>query len=320
MKYRKLGSTGLEVSEIGFGAWGIGGSVNGDIAYGPTNDRESELTIRRAFDVGVTFYDTSDFYGFGRSEQLIGRVLNDVREQVIIATKVGLLDADGAMDFSGKHIRSAVEKSLKRLHTDYIDLYQLHSPPIHIFKQDDRILELLHSLKEEGKIRAFGISVRSPNDGLIVIKKYSFKVLQVNFNMIDQRAIDNGLFSLCEKQGVGIINRTPLCFGLLTGKYSGSEDFDTFDHRSKWPSEQIKQWAGAYKHFSDALINNEKQSQAQLALRFCLTYPCISSVIPGMLTRQHVEENVLASELGPLSKEEQMMVEEIYSRHAFFVK
>jgi aryl-alcohol dehydrogenase-like predicted oxidoreductase len=320
MKYRKLGTTGLEVSEIGFGAWGIGGSVNGDIAYGPTDDRESKLTIRRAFEMGVTFYDTSDFYGFGRSEQLIGKALKDFREQIIIATKVGLLSADGEQDFSAKHIRSALEKSLIRLKTDYIDLYQLHSPPIDMFEKDDRILLLLDSLKKEGKIRAFGISVRSPDDGLIAIKKYGFKVLQVNFNMTDQRAIDNGLFALCEKQGVGIINRTPLCFGFLTGKYSGSEDFHSFDHRAKWAPEQIKQWAGAYKLFSDVPKKNEKQSQAQIALRYCLSYPCISTVIPGMLTRQHVEENILASEFGPVSRERRLMFEAICRNNTFFTK
>ena len=320
MKYRRLGSTGIQVSEIGFGTWGIGGSVNGDVAYGPTDTRESKRALRRAFDMGVTFYDTSDFYGFGHSESLIGQELHDVREQIVIATKVGLLDANGSLDFSPQHIRSSLGKSLCRLRTDYIDLYQLHSPAIDLLERDDRVLSLLQSFQEQGKIRAYGISVRSPDDGLIAVSEYGFKALQVNFNMIDQRAAENGLLALCEKRDVGIIARTPLCFGFLTGQYSDSAKFHSLDHRRRWPREQINRWVEAFRLFADALVNSETQTQAQIALRFCLSYPSISTVIPGMRTRQHVEENVLASELGPLLKSEQMTCEEICKNNTFFVR
>ena len=168
MKYRRLGATGLKVSEIGFGAWGIGGDVNGSVAYGPTDDNDSRRALQRAFELGITFYDTADFYGFGHSEELIGQALRDVRAQVVIATKVGLLDATGRYDFTRRHIKHSIEGSLRRLGTDYVDLYQLHSPPIDSL--DDGVLATLQLLQAEGKIRAFGISVRSPDEGLVAIE------------------------------------------------------------------------------------------------------------------------------------------------------
>lgn len=319
MKYRPLGTTGLQVSEIGFGSWGIGGNVNGAIAYGPTDDHESKLALRRAFELGVTFYDTSDFYGFGHSEYLIGQVLREVRSQIIIATKVGLIDASGAQDFSPQHIRKSAEASLRRLQTDYIDLYQLHSPLIDVLQQDDRILSTLQSLQSEGKIRAFGISVRSPHDGLVAVTKFGFKSIQVNFNLLDQRALENGLFTLCEEHGVGIIARTPLCFGFLTGQCLQANRFDPRDHRSRWPREQVERWAEACWLFSSALIKREMQTNAQIALRFCLSQQGVSTVIPGMLTREHVEENVLASQLGPMTETELSNIAKIYHDNIFFL-
>jgi aryl-alcohol dehydrogenase-like predicted oxidoreductase len=319
MKYRRLGGTGLQVSEIGFGGWGIGGSVNGAVAYGPTDDNESKLALQQAFDLGITFYDTSDFYGFGRSEELIGQALKKVRPEVIIATKVGLLDAKGTQDFSPRHIRCAVEASLKRLQTDYIDLYQLHSPSVDVVGQDDRVLSTLQSLQTEGKIRAFGISVRSPNDGLVAVTRFGFRCIQVNFNLLDQRAAETGLFALCAKQDVGVVARTPLCFGFLTGEYSVGDGFDAFDHRRTWSPEQIQRWAEGYGLFSAVPIDRERQTPAQFALRFCLSYQSVSTAIPGMLSRKHVEENVAASQLDMLAETELLKIAEVYRRNEFFI-
>src|SRR3989338_3843598 len=226
MNYRQLGATGLKVSEIGFGGWGIGGVANGAVAYGPTDDRESVDALQRAFDLGINFYDTSDVYGYGHSEALIGAVFKRVRTKVTIASKVGFLRADGPQDFSSRHIRTAIEQSLRRLQTDYIDLYQLHSPPIMLLESDVGIMHTLESLRKEGKIRALGISVRSPDDGLIAIRKFGFKCVQVNFSLLDQRAVENELMELCKARNVGLICRTPLCFGFLSGKYSAESVFD----------------------------------------------------------------------------------------------
>ena len=318
MQYRTLGATGIRVSEIGFGAWGIGGDANGSVAYGPTRDDESRLALRRAFDAGVTFFDTSDLYGLGHSEELVGTALEDVRDRVVIATKVGMLDAQGNQDFSPDHIRRALERSLSRLRTDYVDLYQLHSPSIAQLERDDRILACMADLRREGKVRALGISVRSPDEGLAAVERLGAECLQVNFNLLDQRAVDNGLFDLCEARGVGVIVRTPLCFGFLTGRYAADDTFAETDHRKRWDAVQREKWAGAHPLFESVLSRAAVQSPAQMALRFCLSFP-VSTAIPGMLTAAHVTENVGASDLGPLTESERTAIRAVYRDHEFFV-
>jgi len=315
MKYRKLGSTGLKVSELGFGAWGIGGD-----AYGIVNDNVSIQALKLAFELGVTFYDTSDLYGGGHSEEVIGETLKDVREEVIIATKVGTLPHFGfkmPQDFSPKHIMEGVDASLRRLQTDYIDLYQLHSPPIEIINHD--IVHTFEILQDEGKIRAFGISVRSPDDGIIAIKEFGFKVIQVNFNLIDQRAVENGLFDLSSKQDIGIIARTPLCFGYLSGKMTGKEKFRGKDHRSNWPTDQLQRWAKAAGLFN-FLSKGKNRTPVQSALKFCLSNESVSTVIVGMMNCDEVRENVKVSEVDPLSDEELSRIKLIYDSNVFYDK
>jgi aryl-alcohol dehydrogenase-like predicted oxidoreductase len=315
MKYRELGKTGIQVSEIGFGAWGIGGSSKGAIAYGSTDDEESSLALRTAFNLGINFYDTSDIYGFGHSQELIGEAFKDCRTNIVIASKVGFLNFDGIQDFSPRHIRNTVETSLKYLQTDYIDLYQLHSPPIDLIKNEDAILSTLETLKQQGKIRAIGISVRSPDDGIIAVNQFNFEVVQVNFNMVDQRALENGLLDLCRRKSVGVIIRTPLCFGFLTGKYTSADILDPQDHRGKWNHRQIEKWANAYKIFMENLTHVENLTIAQIALRFCLSFPGVSTVIPGMLTKKQVEENVASSQMGALSSTDLQSVVTTYKKN-----
>jgi aryl-alcohol dehydrogenase-like predicted oxidoreductase len=319
MRYRSLGTTGLRVSEIGFGAWGIGGNSKGAIAYGPTSDEESRRALRRAFDEGVTFFDTADFYGFGHSEELIGAALAGLRSQVVIATKVGMLDAQGAQDFSPAYIRRAAELSLRRLGTDYIDLYQLHSPPVGLLEENDGILGCMEALQREGDIRAFGMSARNPDEALTAVKKLGIKCVQVNFNLLDQRALENGLFDLCLEHSVGVIVKTPLCFGFLSGKYAPSDDFGPTDHRNRWNPAQRAKWAGAYRLFASALCSDPEQTPAQFALRFCLSFPAVSTVIPGMLTPAHVEENIRASDFDSLLDSERSAIMSIYREQEFFL-
>lgn len=318
MRYRRLGATGLSVSEIGFGTWGIGGSANGSVAYGPTNDLDSIQALQRAYEMGVTFYDTADFYGFGHSEQLLGKALKDVRQKIIIASKVGILDAKGAQDFSPAHILSSIDASLQRLQTDYLDLYQLHSPPLELLEQNPEIIVVMQSLQTQGKVRAIGISVRSPDDGIRAVRDFGFKAVQVNFNLIDQRAAENGLLSLCAQMDAGVIIRTPLCFGFLTGKYSENDQYDPFDHRRKWSFQQVEKWAQAYRLFYPAVAQKQGQTDAQIALRYCLSYSAVSTAIPGMLTTDHVEENTAASEQGPLGSVELQKIGDIYKQNTFF--
>jgi aryl-alcohol dehydrogenase-like predicted oxidoreductase len=319
MKYRELGVTGLKVSEIGFGAWGIGGVQGGAVSYGPTDDGESRRALQRAHELGITFYDTSDLYGFGHSEELIGEALEGKRHDIVIATKVGMLGPYGPQDFSPAHIRRAIRASLRRLRTDYVDLYQLHNPPLELLENPDGVIEVFEDLKSEGSIRAYGVSLRSPSDALVAVQRAQFKSLQVNFNMLDQRILQNGLFARCRDASVGIICRTPLCFGFLTGKYAAAHHFSADDHRSKWSGDQISLWANAWSVFGQALREQLGATPAQLALRFCLSYPEVTTTIPGMKKAQQVEENALSSDLAPFSEQVLQQCEAIYRRNSFFV-
>ncbi|MGA1868164.1 MAG: aldo/keto reductase [bacterium] len=315
MRYRKLGQTGFEVAEIGYGTWGIGGN-----SYGIIDDNESKRALNLAFDRGVNFYDTSDLYGNGHSEELLADVFKNVRDKVIIATKGGMLPHYGfkmPQDFSPQYLKNALEGSLKRLKTEYIDLYQLHSPKIEEIKDNENIIHTLQQFQEEGKIRTYGISVRSPDEGKIAIEKYNFPVIQVNFNMIDQRILENGLLDAAQKNKTGIIVRTPLVFGYLTGKLDGNEQFQGIDHRSNWPHKQLKRWADA-SHLFSFLCEGKERTLTQAALRFCLAFDCISTVIPGMMNINEVSENIAASDMLPLTREEIEHVKQIYKSHTFY--
>lgn len=316
MNYRTLGSTGLRVSTIGFGAWGIGGDHGGSVAYGATDDTQSAQALRCAYDMGVTFFDTSSFYGFGHSERLIGSTFKDVRDNVVIATKVGLIDADGTQDFSASFIRRSLEQSLKNLQSDYVDLLQLHSPPVDVLGDAG---QTLRELQEQGLVRAFGVSVRQPDDALIAIDDHAYPVVQTNLNLIDQRALASGALAKCEQQGVGVIARTPLCFGFLTGRYSSGTSYDAGDHRTNWSKEQIDVWANAYAKFQDVHDRYPDQTAAQIALRYCMTETGVSTVIPGMLRDHEVQENAAAGGLSPLTERDMADIHEIYQSTSFFV-
>lgn len=169
-------------------------------------------------------------------------------------------------------------------------------------------------------MRAYGLSVRSAADGVRALEKFpDVQAIQVNFSMVDQRPIETGLLDLCAQRGIGVIARTPLCFGFLTGQYDPNVAFDPRDHRSTWPREQIVRWATAYRDFIDAARSTVSQTSAQFALRYCLSYAAVASAIPGMLTREEVEENVGASRLGPLEEAEKAAIEHTYRNVVYFL-
>ncbi len=319
MRTRSLGKTGIEVSEIGFGGWGIGGSTGEAVGYGPTDDEASRATLRQALENGITFYDTSPVYGYGRSESLIGEVFERVREKVVLASKVGFVHSSGAQDFSPEHIARSLDESLRQLRTDHVDLYQVHDPPLGLLERDARILKALHSLKQEGKVRALGITVRSPQDAFQVVERFGFKCVQVNFNLLDQRVLQTGLLDFCRSHEVGMIVRTPLCFGFLTGGYAAEGPFEPTDHRSRWSLEQRALWVEGYRLFQSVLAQ-ENQTPAQMALRFCLSYPGVSTVIPGMMRPEHVLEDVGASSMGGLAPAQLETLRKIYQGQQFFIK
>jgi aryl-alcohol dehydrogenase-like predicted oxidoreductase len=301
MHYRKLGNTDITVSEIGFGAWAIGGRADAGgtpLGWGRTNDEESLAAIRRARELGVTFFDTSDSYGFGRSESLLGIVLSRRREEVVIATKVGVSrDSDGKLtkDFSPAHISHAVDGSLKRLRSDYIDLYQLHNPSLDDLRRDD-IHEVLDRLQSVGKIRYWGVSINTPDEGIEIVKRGWGYTLQVLYNVLNQ-APAKDLFPLAKQHGYGIIARVPLASGLLSGKFRTDTTFATDDIRQNFLTAKRLEEAIPRVDEAKSIIGGTARSLAEGALRFVLASDAVSTTIPGARTVRQVEMNVAADEV-----------------------
>lgn len=316
MNHRKLGSLGADISEIGFGGWGLGGD-----SYGPVAPDEARRVVRRAFEMGITFYDTADIYGDGRSEAIIGDALRDVRKKAVFATKVGGIAGTGRTmrhDLSVEHISRSLHASLSRLRTDYVDVYQLHSPPLEALCNEE-VLRFLKSLKQTGKIRALGISVRSPEDGHAVVKLGLFDCIQVNFNLIDQRILDNGLLDLAGRNGIGVIARTPLCFGFLTGMVSDGTAFEPGDFRLSWSKEQIKRWVDSVALF-EPIWRSRGWTPARFALKFCLAFEGVTSTIPGMMSVREVEENAACGDGEGLSPDEGTFIRDVYRSNTFMVQ
>lgn len=299
MRKRKLGKTGLEVSELGFGCWAIGGT-----SYGPTDDRESLKALAHAFDQGINFFDTADTYGHGHSEVLIGEVFKESskRTQAVIASKVGwdFYHGGNKKNFDSGYIRFACGESLKRLQTDYIDLYQLHNPRLEEIEEGS-VFKVLGELKREGKIRHWGVSIYLVREGVASIEKGA-ETIQAIYNLLDQR-IKPELTSLCGEREIGLIAREPLYCGLLTDKYDAKTRFRKDDHRNRWMREKLEE---DFKNISrlKEVIDVKRVSLKQAAIEFVLSEETVSAVIPGMKTVLHVEDHLQAVRSPRLRQEE----------------
>lgn len=319
MKYRPLGRTGLTVSEIGFGAWGIGGRTAGETSYGATDDARSRAALERAFELGITFYDTSNVYGDGHSEALIGEVFEHRRERIVIATKAGLARYDSPPDFSALALRRSLDESLTRLRATYVDLFQLHNPPADLFRRQPESYAALQELARDGKIRSFGVSVKAPAEALAMLEEHFVPTVQVNLNMLDIRALDSGLIDRAAGGGIGVIARTPLSFGFLSGAVTRKTRFPEGDHRRRWPRPQIERWIEGAAALNEAAGQGPGEPPSQVALRFCLSFPGVSTVIPGILTPGEAEENARASALGALPDAARDRVVALNRRQSFFI-
>jgi len=247
-------------------------------------------------------------------------VFKDLRDRVQIATKAGLLEYGRPPDFTPASLRRSLEGSLARLGTDYVDLLQLHNPPRRVIEQSDEIRKLVDEFRRSGKIRAFGVSLRLPEDGLLAIEHMEPDALQTNLNLLDHRAIDCGLLDLSARRGTSLIARTPLCFGFLSGGYDAETRFDDRDHRSRWSRGQVAGWVEGAKQVLCCMADPSIQTASQFALRFCLSFPEVATAIPGMLREEEVLENVKASGLGPLTPAEMAEVERAYRGNKCFTE
>ena len=300
MQYRDLGRTGIRVSEVGFGGWAIGGPTEASgmpLGWGRTSDEESLGAIRRARELGVTFFDTADSYGWGRSESLLGIVLSRKRQDVVIATKVGnVRTSSGAFkkDFTKQHIFHAVDGSLKRLRTDYIDVLQLHNPTMEELRRE-HIQEAMDRLQEIGKIRFWGVSVSTIAEGLEIVRHDWGHVLQVLYNALNQEPATN-LFPLARDHGYGIVARVPLASGLLSGKFRQNALFPADDVRQSFLTQRRLEEVMPKVDEVRTIIGGAARTLAEGALRFVLADELVSTVIPGARNAHQVETNVSASD------------------------
>lgn len=321
MTTRVLGRTGLEVRPIGFGGWAIGGNRFGN-SYGPTDDAESKRAVRRACELGCNFFDTADAYGHGHSEALLGEALDGRRHDVIVATKVGgnfynrdvnpllvgrISDALGRplaelprdvplplthdANFRPSYLRFAVEQSLRRLRSDYIDLLQLHNPALGLIATADTY-QVLEDLRAEGKIRFYGVSVHPPEEGLAAITVTRPDTVQIVYNLV-RREAEDAFFPAARAAGVGVIAREPLANGLLAAGYGLDRTWDPGDIRARMPRPYVAQLIALSRRVRE-LADQAGCTPAQLALKFVLDNDAVSVVIVGMKTVAQVDENLAA--------------------------
>ena len=301
MHQRRLGNTGLIVSEIGMGTWELGGREWGDIG-----ETDAVDLLRYAFESGVTYYDTADQYGGGRAEQLLGEAFSALGDRVVIATKLGYeLDSDGwishgwerpSFNVSPDYIRSAVEGSLKRLKRDVIDIYQFHGPPP-VSEWDDAF-GTMEELKAEGKIRFYGLCLGSEADALKAMTETGTSSLLLTYNILSQEMAETVMETAADK-GVAIIVRQPLSSGLLSGQLGPDTVFAENDYRKTWPREKF---LADLEHVEQikSIVGNRAKSLPQAALKFILAHPAVSSVVPGMMTPAQVDDGVATSSATPL--------------------
>jgi aryl-alcohol dehydrogenase-like predicted oxidoreductase len=300
---RKLGRTGLMISEIGFGSWGIGGKIWRD-----SDDRTSLDALARAFELGINFVDTALIYGGGHSEQLVGKALKGRGDSVYVATKMppgnmiwpprpGIPFRDA---FPLRHVKKCTDGSLRNLQRQTLDLQQFHIwNPEWASEEDFR--EAIDWLKCSGKARFVGISTNDhqPNSVISALRTDLVDCVQVIYNIFDPSPADD-LFPLCQELDVGVIARVPFDEGSLTGAITAETSFDPGDWRSRYFSgDRKREVTERVRAIKNALGGNVPL--AETSLRFCLSHPAVSTVIAGMRKTVHVEENVLAASNGPLS-------------------
>ena len=300
MKFRPFGNTGMNVSEIGLGAWQL---ANPD--WGLDDRGEALRIIQKSLEAGCNFFDTAPGYGGGRSEELLGEGLKTVRKNVIICTKFSHYSEDGRRDFDAKNIRPVLEGSFHALRTDYVDILLLHNPPRELMDGTvaPEIYEEMEKLKREGKIREYGVSLDWREEADLVVNTTKSKALEVFFNALYQEPLP--AFQNAYENGAGIIVKVPLDSGWLSGRYRKGHNFD--DIRKRWPAEVVARRGELVEQF--ARLVPEGMSMAHAALQFVLAQPQVSTVIPGAKSVEQALDNFAAAEKQLSPEVVQSMVE-----------
>ena len=324
MKYRKLGKSGIKVSEIGFGAWTIGLDWWGK----KIDDDEAIRMLKRAYDLGINFYETADMYGKGKSEKLIAQAFKDMRDEVIYSTKWGydMYNAEqvGHSELPQKHdtefLQFALEQSLNRLQTDYIDIYSLHNPKMDAIR-NDTLFAALDDLVKKGTIKshgaALGPAIGWKDEGLKAIRSRDISCLQTVYNILEQ---DPGrdFVREAERHNVGIMVRVPDASGLLTGKVTAEAKFDKNDHRSFRKKEFIQEAMKKIENIKP-IANSKGWNITELAIKFILSQKQISVVLPTMVSIEEIEMFASLSDGEYLNSAESAKVEEMYEKN-FYVQ
>jgi len=310
MQYKILGRTGLRVSVVGLGTMVHAGH------FGPMKDSESLSAIDTAFELGVNFIDTSDAYGAGYSETLLGSALKGRRDKVILATKGGNVMVGperGKRNFDPAYIARVLDESLKRLQTDRIDLYQLHNPTVDIIERGE-VWGVLARAKKEGKIRYYGVSINTIDEGVVAVKNGRSDTVQLEYNLLAQEPAEK-IFPLAQQANVGIIARIPLRRGVLTGKMTMADE-------QRFQGEDVR--ARSYKGDALAkelakadqlrfLVHGPVKSLGQAAIAFCVAHPAVSVTIPGARNDQQMRENASGADIT-LPAEDLARVADIWRR------
>jgi aryl-alcohol dehydrogenase-like predicted oxidoreductase len=310
MQYRTLSKTGLRVSVVGLGTMVHAGH------FGPMKDEESLSAIDAALDLGVNFIDTSDAYGAGYSETLLGQALKGRRDKVLLATKGGnvMTGPDrGKRNFAAQYIDGVLHGSLKRLETDYIDLYQLHNPTVDVI-QSGEVWDVLERRKREGKIRHYGVSINTMEEGVAAAQDGRSATIQVEYNLLNQEPAE-AFFPLAQAANIGIIARVPLRRGILTGKMTAADEqrFTGEDVRARsFKGEAFRKELAKAEQLR-FLVHGPVQSMVQAAIAFCVAHPAVSITIPGARNAAQMRENAAGADVT-LSREDLDKVADLWRR------
>ncbi|MBI2166062.1 MAG: aldo/keto reductase [Chloroflexi bacterium] len=320
MKFRRLGNTDLTVSEVGFGVWSVSTGW-----WGPVGLDEGTTLLQRALDTGINFFDTADTYGDGLGEEMVGQALSAHRHEIVLATKVGYDfyayqvrqgHRERPQNFSPEYIRSACEKSLRRLRTDYVDLYQLHNPRLEVIRQDE-VIGTLSQLIEEGKIRHAGVALGPDigwfEEGEASMRDRKVPSLQIIYSILEQQPARR-FFPLAREHGTGLLARVPHASEVLTERFRKTPPvFQQGDHRShrrkEWLEEAVRKVDAL-----DFLLSHHEMTLDQMAIKFCLTETTIASVLPNITNLEELSLYSSAPDMEDVCQECIARLFQLYDR------